>query len=97
MQKIYFGFMRYSFAIENGKVTYQCRFLQTETYKKNKAANRIVVTEFGTCSVPDPCHNIFQRISSFFKPGDVSDNAMISIYPFGDEYFAFTECPIIHK
>lgn len=26
-----------------------------------------------------------------------SDNAMISIYPFNDEYFAFTESPIIHQ
>lgn len=33
-----------------------------------------------------------------FKPGDGdSDNAMISIYPFGDEYFAFTEAPVIHR
>lgn len=33
-----------------------------------------------------------------FKPGEgTSDNAMISIYPFGDEYFAFTESPVIHR
>jgi len=49
------------FAIHDGKVTYQCRFLQTETLKKNTAANRIVVTEFGTSAVPDPCNTIFQR------------------------------------
>lgn len=49
------------FAINNGNVTYQCRFLQSEVYKKNNAAQRIVVTEFGTASVPDPCQTIFQR------------------------------------
>lgn len=49
------------FAIKNGEVTYQSRFIQTDSYMKNKAANRIVVTEFGTSSVPDPCHNIFHR------------------------------------
>lgn len=49
------------FEIANGMVTYQCRFLQTNTYKKNHAAKRIVVTEFGTEAVPDPCHSIFDR------------------------------------
>jgi carotenoid isomerooxygenase len=34
----------------------------------------------------------------FKQPSEAnSDNAMISIYPFGDEYFAFTEIPVIHK
>lgn len=33
-----------------------------------------------------------------FKPGEAnSDNAMISIYPFNDEYFTFTESPVIFK
>lgn len=86
------------FAIKNSQVTYQCRFLQTETYKRNWAANRIVVSDFGTSSVPDPCQTIFSRISTIFNPGEASsDNAMISIYPFNDEYFAFTETPVIHK
>ncbi|KAJ8949375.1 hypothetical protein NQ314_008235, partial [Rhamnusium bicolor] len=84
------------FGIKNGQVTYQSRFLQSETFKKNWAANRIVLTEFGTKSVPDPCHTIFQRIAAMFNP-DVSDNSMISVYPFGDELYAFNEIPIIHK
>lgn len=49
------------FNIDNGNVTYQCRFLKSEAYKKNLAANRIVTTEFGTVAVPDPCQSIFQR------------------------------------
>lgn len=49
------------FNIADGKVTYQCRFLKSDTYKKNLAANRIVVSEFGTSSVPDPCQSIFER------------------------------------
>lgn len=85
------------FGIAAGRVTYQCRFIQTDTYKRNMAAQRIVVSEFGTRSVPDPCHTIFQRIGAMFAPGEWSDNAMISIYPIGDEYFAFTEYPIIHS
>ncbi|XP_071439611.1 carotenoid isomerooxygenase-like isoform X2 [Hetaerina americana] len=86
------------FAINKGKVTYQCRFLQSNTFRKNMAANRIVVTEFGTKAVPDPCQSIFSRVSALFNPGECqSDNAMISIYPFGDEFYAFTETPVIHK
>lgn len=50
------------FNIENGSVTYQCRFLKSESYKNNLAANRIVTTEFGTVAKsPDPCQSIFQR------------------------------------
>ncbi|XP_050089523.1 carotenoid isomerooxygenase isoform X1 [Anopheles aquasalis] len=87
------------FNINEGKVTYQCRFLKSDAYKKNTAARRIVVTEFGTSAVPDPCQTIFQKVAAIFnKPGaNNSDNAMISIYPFGDEFFAFTESPIIHR
>ncbi|NP_001266310.1 carotenoid isomerooxygenase isoform X2 [Bombyx mandarina] len=86
------------FAIHDGIVTYQCQFLKSNTLKKNRAANRIVVTEFGTKSVHDPCHTIFDRVAAIFKPGDsMSDNAMISLYPFGDEIYAFTEGPIIHR
>lgn len=99
-KKIYIFFSRkfvFRFYIHDGEVTYQCRFIQTETFKKNMVAKRIVVTEFGTSSVPDPCHNIFQRFSSRFKTSEKSDNTMISIYPFGDEYYTFTESPVIHK
>nr|CAD7397765.1 unnamed protein product [Timema cristinae] len=86
------------FAISRGRVTYQCRFLQSRTYKRNMAAQRIVVTEFGTKAVSDPCQTIFKRVSAFFSPGELlSDNAMISVYPFGDEFYTFTEAPIIHR
>ncbi|CAG9785436.1 unnamed protein product [Diatraea saccharalis] len=86
------------FAISEGAVTYQCRFLQSQAFKKNQAAGRIVVSEFGTAAVPDPCHSIFDRVAAVFKPGEwMSDNAMISVYPFGDEMYAFTEAPFIHR
>ncbi|GLG92463.1 Uncharacterized protein GBIM_00156 [Gryllus bimaculatus] len=49
------------FAIADGRVTYQNRFLQSQTFRRNAAARRIVVTEFGTRAVPDPCQSIFQR------------------------------------
>ncbi|XP_076240151.1 neither inactivation nor afterpotential B [Calliopsis andreniformis] len=85
------------FAIANGEVTYQCKFVQTDVYKKNTAAQRIVVTEFGTKAVPDPCKSIFQRVAAVFNTSDDSDNSMISVYPFGDEYYTFSEAGIIHR
>ena len=37
-------------------------------------------------------------MSAIFVPGEsISDNAMISIYPFGDEFYSFTESPIVHR
>ncbi|XP_013181454.1 PREDICTED: carotenoid isomerooxygenase-like [Papilio xuthus] len=88
----------HSFKISEGTATYQCRFVRTDTYKRNKAANRIVVTEFATESVPDPCHTIFDRFTAFFKPLEkLSDNTVVSVYPIGDEIYTFTESPIIHR
>ena len=49
------------FNIADGNVTYQCRFLKSDTYKKNHAANRIVVSEFATTATLDPCQSIFSK------------------------------------
>ncbi|CAK1549422.1 unnamed protein product [Leptosia nina] len=86
------------FAIYDGQATYQCRFLSSNTYKKNQIANRIVVTEFATSAAPDPCRTIFDKFTSLFNPADnLTDNAVISIYPFGDEVYALTEVPLIFR
>lgn len=42
-------------------MTYRSKFLKSDTYKKNTKANRIIVSEFGTMTYPDPCKNIFSR------------------------------------
>ncbi|CAH2076129.1 unnamed protein product, partial [Iphiclides podalirius] len=87
-----------SFTISDATATYQCRFIRTNTFIKNRTANRIVVSEFGTKAVPDPCHTIFDRVAAIFKPNEkLSDNTMVSVYPFGDEVYTFTESPIIHR
>lgn len=85
------------FEIKNGKVSYQCRFIESNSWRQNRSAQRIVVSSYGTQTVPDPCHTIFQRISSLFVDEPINDNCNISIYPIGDEFYAFTECPIIHR
>ncbi|KAH8388452.1 hypothetical protein KR093_006574 [Drosophila rubida] len=85
------------FAIKAGRVTYQNRFVDTQTLQKNRAAQRIVITEFGTAAVPDPCHTIFDKFSAMFRADSGTDNSMISIYPFGDQYYTFTETPFMHR
>lgn len=57
----------HSFQIADGQVTYSSRFLRSDSYKQNSEMNRIVMSEFGTLAVPDPCKNIFQRFMSSFK------------------------------
>ncbi|KAK4884041.1 hypothetical protein RN001_000312 [Aquatica leii] len=86
-----------TFEIKNGKVTFQCRFLQSDAYKANTKANRIVFTDFGTSSTPDPCQTIFQRFFSIFEKRIPCDNASISLYPFGDEIYSFAETPFMFK
>jgi len=44
-----------------GKVMYQSRYLRSQSYLRNTAANRIVMGGYGTVSYPDPCKTIFQR------------------------------------
>jgi len=42
------------------------------------------------------CYRDDFRVSNVFNWGeDQSDNAMISIYPIGDQYYTFTEYPIM--
>ncbi|KAB0803588.1 hypothetical protein PPYR_00568 [Photinus pyralis] len=86
------------FELKDGAVSYQCRFLQSDIYKRSTTANRLVLTGFGTKAVPDPCQTIFSRITSIFNCAkDVRDNAAISVYPFNDEIYAFSEAGIICK
>lgn len=54
------------FHIVNGKVTYQCKFLKSESYKTNSSANRIVVNEFATVAARSPNQNFFSRFESNF-------------------------------
>ncbi|KAF2894759.1 hypothetical protein ILUMI_11415, partial [Ignelater luminosus] len=86
------------FTIATGEVIYQCKFLESEVYKACNDAKRIVIDGFGTKSVPDPCHSLFQRVSSVFvKDKTIFDNSSVLIYPIHDKMYAFGEVPILHK
>jgi len=49
------------FQIRNGKAYYMNRFIDTKSHERNKAGKRLIVSEFGTVAVPDPCETIFSR------------------------------------
>lgn len=59
--------MMHSFQIAEGQVTYKSRFLRSDAYKQNNDMKRIVMSEFGTLALPDPCKSIFQRFLSYFE------------------------------
>lgn len=59
---LYSNTIYFRFDIKDGNVTYMCKFLETESYKKNFENNRIVASAFGTATAPDPCISIFRRL-----------------------------------
>nr|AFZ78092.1 retinoid isomerohydrolase [Petromyzon marinus] len=87
----------HKFEISNGAVTYACRFLKTDTYMRAMTENRIAITEFGTVAYPDPCKNIFSRFFSYFQKIEITDNALVNVYPVGEDFYACTETNFITK
>lgn len=85
--------LMHRFKVENGKVTYQSKYLESDVYKANMEAGRIVYSGFGTTVAPDPCSTMFQNFVSFFKPANQlpGDNCNVNIWPIGDKYYAITE------
>lgn len=57
----------HQFEIENGAVKYRSKFLRSDSYLANSENNRIMISEFGTLAVPDPCKSIFGRFMSRFE------------------------------
>ncbi|KAG8184810.1 hypothetical protein JTE90_001507 [Oedothorax gibbosus] len=89
--------LMHRFGFAEGRVTYQSKFLRSDTYKKNMKANRIVVSEFSTPGCPDPCKTIFQRFISLFSLDELTDNDLVNVIMFGDEAYASSETNCIWK
>uniref|UniRef100_A0A671Q5R4 Beta-carotene oxygenase 1, like n=1 Tax=Sinocyclocheilus anshuiensis TaxID=1608454 RepID=A0A671Q5R4_9TELE len=89
----------HSFTFKDGDVFYKSKFLKSETYKKNIAANRIVVSEFGTMVYPDPCKNIFSKAFSYLMNAipDFTDNNLINIIRYGEDYYTSSEVNYINQ
>ncbi|KAF0033398.1 hypothetical protein F2P81_013464 [Scophthalmus maximus] len=83
--------MMHRFHICDGNVTYSSRFLQSDSYVCNSEKNRIVVSEFGTLAMPDPCKNIFARFFSRFQIPKATDNASVHFVKYKGDYYVSTE------
>ncbi|KAM4651554.1 carotenoid-cleaving dioxygenase, mitochondrial-like [Discoglossus pictus] len=88
--------LMHKFRIEDGSVTYASKFLQSDTYKSNKSANRIVVSEFGTLAMPDPCKSMFERFKSKFEL-DSTDNCVVNYVLYKGDYYVSTETNFMLK
>ncbi|XP_063045396.1 beta,beta-carotene 15,15'-dioxygenase-like [Engraulis encrasicolus] len=89
----------HNFTFKNGEVYYRSKFLKSETFKTNSAANRIVVSEFGTMAYPDPCKSIFSKVFTHFKNiiPDFTDNGLVNIIRYGEDFYAASEINYINR
>ncbi|POI28935.1 hypothetical protein CIB84_007315, partial [Bambusicola thoracicus] len=87
----------HQFQLRNGTVTYQSKFLQSNSYLINNQHNRIVVSEFGTLAMPDPCKSVFARFMSRFDPPKPSDNANVSYVVYKGDYYVTGENNCMYK
>ncbi|XP_051902563.1 carotenoid-cleaving dioxygenase, mitochondrial-like isoform X39 [Hippocampus zosterae] len=89
--------MLHKFKMEKGQVTYTSRFLRSDAYKKNSERDRIMVSEFGTVAMPDPCQNIFQRFFSHFEIIKPTDNGNVNLMKYKGDYYVSTESNFMHR
>ncbi|XP_048368328.1 carotenoid-cleaving dioxygenase, mitochondrial isoform X3 [Sphaerodactylus townsendi] len=87
----------HQFTIENGIVTYQSKFLRSDCYMANNQNNRIMVSEFGTLAMPDPCKSIFERFMSRFEKPESTDNCSVNYVIYKGDYYVSTETNLMHK
>lgn len=84
----------HKFKIKDGKVIYSNKMLETNSFKKTLAENRLYPV-FGT---PDLCSNIFGRLKTVYKFDSTMDNVNVNVLPFGgDDLYALTETNYICK
>ncbi|XP_074478685.1 beta,beta-carotene 15,15'-dioxygenase [Sebastes fasciatus] len=88
-----------SFTFKDGEVTHRSRFLKSDTYNSNMAANRIVVSEMGTMAYPDPSKNFIVKAITFINHTvpDFTDNGASNFIKYGKDYYATSETNYIRK
>jgi beta,beta-carotene 9',10'-dioxygenase len=83
--------MLHRFTIDDGRVSYGNRFLESRSYRSARERGEIVYGEFAT----DPCRSLFKRMQTLFSPGGVlPDNANINVARLGERFVAMTETPL---
>lgn len=87
----------HQFKMEKGTVTYRSKFLQSDAYKANSDRDRIVISEFGTLALPDPCKNVFERFMSKFEKPAITDNTNVNFVQYKGDYYLSTETNFMNK
>jgi len=86
------------FHIENGQVTYNSKFVRSESYADTKQRKNSIHLEFGSFIAPDPCQNIFSRfVSKFFKDEVPFDNAFDTVFTLKNKIYAAADSNIIFE
>lgn len=82
----------HSFDVEDGRVHYMNRFIESRAYREFRDSGELKFSEFAS----DPCRTRFQRIQSIFRP-QVTDNPAINAFKFGERYIALSETPMAYE
>ncbi len=83
--------MLHRFTVQDGRVGYGNRFLESRSYRAAREQGRMVYGEFAT----DPCRSLFKRVQTLFSPGSVlPDNANVNVAQLGKRFLAMTETPL---
>jgi beta,beta-carotene 9',10'-dioxygenase len=83
--------MLHRFTIDDGRVSYGNRFLESRSYRAAREHGSIIYGEFAT----DPCRSLFKRVQTLFSPTSVlPDNANVNIARLGERFVAMTETPL---
>ncbi len=86
--------MLHRFTIDDGRVSYGSRFLESRSYRAARDAGGMVYGEFAT----DPCRSLFKRVQTLFSQKALSDvlpdNANINVVELGERFIAMTETPL---
>ncbi|KAK2495884.1 hypothetical protein MC885_011686, partial [Smutsia gigantea] len=85
------------FRMEKDTVTYRTKFLQSDTYKASSVHDRIVISEFGTLALPDPCKNVFEHFMSKFEQPAMTDNTNVNYVWYKGDYCVSTETNFMNK
>jgi beta,beta-carotene 9',10'-dioxygenase len=86
--------MLHRFTIEDGRVSYGNRFLESRSYRAARAQGEMVYGEFAS----DPCRSLFKRVQTLFSQRKLNealpDNANINVMQLGERFIAMTETPL---
>ena len=75
--------MLHRFTIQDGRVSYGNRFLESRSYRAARERGEIVYGEFAT----DPCRSLFKRVQTLFSGGGVlPDNANVNLTRLGERF-----------